>query len=242
VTHSHPRRSLEDHKEDHLEDQVVADAPLPIETELKDSLIDLEPVKEPLLTLEEPETSGVTHPPQVSPPPLPEPHRFVAAELSEAHRAKLFAQIKSPAQRAGLDPEKLLNEQLVACERWSHKDNKKDKFRDCWLATLQRQWIGKKIKELADNPKKPAGPSGLTYQQVETIYRDFWNEAHGLARLDCSFVTKDQERLIEKTYKTFAKNENDFLEFLRKQDPHQFNKQWIQIWMQFKQIESEAAR
>jgi hypothetical protein len=246
ITHSNKlhhitKRNLKDHNLK-VTERVVADAPLPIETELKDSLIDLEPVKEPLLTLEEPETPDLTHPPQFREPPLPEPHRFVAAELSEAHRAKLFAQIKSPAQRAGLDPEKLLNEQLVACERWSHKDNKKDKFRDCWLATLQRQWIGKKIKELADNPKKPAGPSGLTYQQVETIYRDFWNEAHGLARLDCSFVTKDQERLIEKTYKTFAKNENDFLEFLRKQDPHQFNKQWIQIWMQFKQIESEAAR
>jgi hypothetical protein len=242
VAVDYPRRSLEDHKEDHLEDQVVADAPLPTESLLKDSLIELEPVKEPLEPLEEPESSGVTHPPQVSPPPLPKPHRFVAAELSEAHRAKLLAQIKSPAQRAGLDPEKLLNEQLAACERWSHKDNKKDKFRDCWLATLQRQWIGKKIKELAENPKKPAGPSGLTYPQVETIFRDFWNEAHGLSRLDCSFVSKDQEPLIEKTYKTFARNENDFLEFLRKQDPHQFNKQWIQIWMQFKQIESEATK
>ena len=242
VTHSHPRRSLEDHKEDHLEDQVVADAPLPTEPLSKDSLIDLDSVKEPLETLAEPETSDLTQPPQVPPPPLPKPHRFLAAELSEAHRAKLLAQIKSLAQRAGLDPEKLLNEQLAACERWSHKDNKKDKFRDCWLATLQRQWIGKKIKELAANPKKPAGPSGLTYPQVETIFRDFWNEAHGLSRLDCRFVTEKQEPFIEKTYKTFAKNENDFLEFLRKQDPHQFNKQWIQIWMQFKQIESETAK
>jgi hypothetical protein len=221
---------------------IVADAPLPTEPELKDSLIDLELLKEPLETLEEPESFGVTQPPQVPLPPLPEPHRFLAAELSAEHRAKLLAQIKSPAQRAGLDAEKLLNEQLAACERWSHKDNKKDKFRDCWLATLQRQWIGKKIKELAENPKKPAGPSGLTYLQVETIFRDFWNEAHGLSRLDCSFVTKDQEPFIEKTYKTFAKNEDDFLEFLRKQDPHQFNKQWVQIWMVFKQIESEAAK
>jgi hypothetical protein len=242
VAVDYPRRSLEDQLEDHLEDQVVADAPLPTEPLLKDSLIDLELVKEPLETLEEPESSGVTQPPQVPPPPLPEPHRFLAAELSAEHRAKLLAQIKSPAQRAGLDAEKLLNEQLAACERWSHKDNKKDKFRDCWLATLQRQWIGKKIKELAANPKKPAGPSGLTYQQVETIFRDFWNEAHGLSRLDCRFVTKDQEPFIEKTYKTFAKNEDDFLEFLRKQDPHQFNKQWVQIWMVFKQIESEAAK
>lgn len=221
---------------------IVADAPLPTEPELKNPLIDLDSVKEPFETLEEPETFGVTHPPQFRESPLPEPHRFVAAELSAEHRAKLLAQIKSPAQRAGLDPEKLLNEQLAACERWSHKDNKKDKFRDCWLATLQRQWIGKKIKELAENPKKPAGPSGLTYLQVETIFRDFWNEAHGLSRLDCRFVTEKQEPFIEKTYKTFARNENDFLEFLRKQDPHQFNKQWIQIWMQFKQIESEAAK
>jgi len=221
---------------------IVADAPLPTESLLKNPLIDLEPVKEPFKTLEEPEISGVTQPPQFREPPLPEPHRFVAAELSAEHRAKLLAQIKSPAQRAGLDPEKLLNEQLAACERWSHKDNKKDKFRDCWLATLQRQWIGKKIKELAENPKKPAGPSGLTYPQVETIFRDFWNEAHGLSRLDCRFVTKDQEPFIEKTYKTFAKNEDDFLEFLRKQDPHQFNKQWVQIWMVFKQIESEVAK
>lgn len=223
-------------------ESIVADAPLPIEPLLKESLIDLDSVKEPFETLAEPETSDVTQPPQFREPPLPEPHRFVAAELSEAHRAKLLAQIKSPAQRAGLDPEKLLSEQLAACERWSHKDNKKDKFRDCWLATLQRQWIGKKIKELAANPKKPVGPSGLTYPQVETIFRDFWNEAHGLSRLDCRFVTEKQEPFIEKTYKTFARNENDFLEFLRKQDPHQFNKQWIQIWMQFKQIESEAAK
>jgi hypothetical protein len=235
------KRNLKDHNLK-VTERVVADAPLPTETELKDSLIDLEPVKEPLETLAEPETSDLTQPPQVREPPLPEPHRFLAAELSAEHRAKLLAQIKSPAQRAGLDPEKLLNEQLAACERWSHKDNKKDKFRDCWLATLQRQWIGKKIKELAENPKKPAGPSGLTYPQVETIFRDFWNEAHGLSRLDCSFVSKDQEPLIEKTYKTFARNENDFLEFLRKQDPHQFNKQWVQIWMQFKQIELETAK
>jgi hypothetical protein len=227
---------------DNYNTSIVADAPLPTEPLLKDSLTDLDSVKEPLETLEEPETSGGTHPPQFREPPLPEPHRFLAAELSAEHRAKLLAQIKSPAQRAGLDPEKLLNEQLAACEQWSHKDNKKDKFRDCWLATLQRQWIGKKIKELAENPKKPAGPSGLTYPQVETIFRDFWNEAHGLSRLDCSFVSKDQEPFIEKTFKTFAKNENDFLEFLRKQDPHQFNKQWIQIWMQFKQIESEATK
>ena len=235
------KRNLKDHNLK-VTERVVADAPLPTEPLLKNPLIDLDSVKEPLEPLEEPETSGVTQPPQFREPPLPEPHRFVAAELSAEHRAKLLAQIKSPAQRAGLDAEKLLNEQLAACERWSHKDNKKDKFRDCWLATLQRQWIGKKIKELAENPKKPAGPSGLTYPQVETIFRDFWNEAHGLSRLDCSFVSKDQEPFIEKTYKTFAKNEDDFLEFLRKQDPHQFNKQWVQIWMQFKQIESEAAK
>jgi hypothetical protein len=49
----------------------VADAPLPTETELKDSLLDLEPVKEPLDTLEEPVTSDLTQPPKVSPPPLP---------------------------------------------------------------------------------------------------------------------------------------------------------------------------
>jgi len=235
------KRNLKDHNLK-VTERVVADAPLPTETKLKNSLTDLEPVKEPLQTLEEPETSDLTLPPQFREPPLPEPHRFLAAELTAEHRAKLLAQIKSPAQRAGLDPEKLLNEELAACERWSHKDNKKDKFRDCWLATLQRQWIGKKIKELAENPKKPVGPSGLSYMQVETIFRDFWNEAHGLSRLDCRFVTKDQEPFIEKTYKTFAKNEDDFLEFLRKQDPHQFNKQWVQIWMVFKQIESEAAK
>jgi hypothetical protein len=210
----------------------VADAPLPTEPLLKNPLIDLDSVKEPFEIQEAPPIPAAP----------PKAHRFLAAELSAEHRAKLLAQIKSPAQRAGLDPEKLLNEQLAACERWSHKDNKKDKFRDCWLATLQRQWIGKKIKELADSPKKPAGPSGLTYPQVETIFRDFWNEAHGLSRLDCRFVTKDQEPFIEKTYKTFAKNEDDFLEFLRKQDPHKFNKQWVQIWMQFKQIELETAK
>jgi hypothetical protein len=71
VTHSHPRRSLEDQLEDHLEDQVVADAPLPTEPLLKDSLIDLDSVKEPLETLAEPETFGVTQPPRDSAPPLP---------------------------------------------------------------------------------------------------------------------------------------------------------------------------
>jgi hypothetical protein len=87
VTHSHPRRSLEDHKEDHLEDQVVADAPLPTETELKDSLIDLEPVKEPIDTLAEPESSGVTQPPQVSPPPLPKKKTRTAPDWSQVQAA-----------------------------------------------------------------------------------------------------------------------------------------------------------
>jgi hypothetical protein len=50
---------------------IVADAPLPTETELKDSLIDLDSVKEPLETLEEPEISDLTHPPRDSAPPLP---------------------------------------------------------------------------------------------------------------------------------------------------------------------------
>lgn len=82
VTHSHPRRSLEDHKEDHLEDQVVAAAPLPTEPLLKNPLIDLEPVKEPLETLEEPETFGVTQPPQVSPPPLPKKKKASSRKTS----------------------------------------------------------------------------------------------------------------------------------------------------------------
>ena len=50
---------------------IVADAPLPTEPLLKDSLIDLDSVKEPLETLEEPETSDLTQPPRDSPPPLP---------------------------------------------------------------------------------------------------------------------------------------------------------------------------
>jgi len=50
---------------------IVADAPLPTEPELKNPLIDLDSVKEPLETLEEPETSDLTQPPRDSPPPLP---------------------------------------------------------------------------------------------------------------------------------------------------------------------------
>ncbi len=50
---------------------IVADAPLPTEPELKNPLIDLDSVKEPLETLEEPETLDVTQPPRDSAPPLP---------------------------------------------------------------------------------------------------------------------------------------------------------------------------
>jgi hypothetical protein len=50
---------------------IVADAPLPTEPELKNPLIDLDSVKEPLETLEEPEISDLTHPPRDSAPPLP---------------------------------------------------------------------------------------------------------------------------------------------------------------------------
>jgi hypothetical protein len=56
---------------DNYNTSIVADAPLPTESLLKDSLIDLELVKEPLETLEEPESSGATHPPRDSAPPLP---------------------------------------------------------------------------------------------------------------------------------------------------------------------------
>ena len=82
---------------DNYNNSTVADAPLPTETELKDSLIDLEPVKEPLETLAEPESSGGTHPPQVSPPPLPKkkkaPSRktsFPSPEYWEAATPKLI--------------------------------------------------------------------------------------------------------------------------------------------------------
>ena len=93
----HPRRSLEDHKEDHLEDQVVADAPLPTETELKNSLIDLEPVKEPVDTLAEPEPSDVTHPPRDSAPPLPKKKK---ARIKEP-------QSLCPAPSVWLTPERM---------------------------------------------------------------------------------------------------------------------------------------
>ena len=75
------KRNLKDHNLK-VTERVVADAPLPTETELKDSSTDLEPVKEPLETLAEPETFGVTQPPQVSPPPLPKKKKALSRKTS----------------------------------------------------------------------------------------------------------------------------------------------------------------
>jgi hypothetical protein len=61
---------------------IVADAPLPTKTLLKDSLIDLDSVKEPLETLAEPESSGVTQPPRDSAPPLPEKKKAASRNTS----------------------------------------------------------------------------------------------------------------------------------------------------------------
>jgi len=68
--HHITERNLKDHNLK-VTERVVADAPLPTESLLRDSLIDLDSVKEPLKTLEEPESFGVTQPPQVPLPPLP---------------------------------------------------------------------------------------------------------------------------------------------------------------------------
>jgi hypothetical protein len=75
ITHSNKlhhitERNLKDHNLK-VTESIVADAPLPTETELKDSLTNLEPVKEPLETLAGPESSGVTQPPRDFAPPLP---------------------------------------------------------------------------------------------------------------------------------------------------------------------------
>jgi hypothetical protein len=91
ITHSNKlhhitKRNLKDHNLK-VTERVVADAPLPTEPELKNSLIDLEPVKEPLETLAEPESSGVTHPPQVSPPPLPKKKTRTAPDWSQVQAA-----------------------------------------------------------------------------------------------------------------------------------------------------------
>jgi len=56
---------------DNYNTSIVADAPLPIKIELKDSLTDLDFVKEPFETLGEPESLDVTLPPRDSAPPLP---------------------------------------------------------------------------------------------------------------------------------------------------------------------------
>lgn len=64
ITHSNKlhhitERNLKDHNLK-VTESIVADAPLPTEPELKNPLIDLDSVKEPLETLEEPETSDLT--------------------------------------------------------------------------------------------------------------------------------------------------------------------------------------
>ena len=75
ITHSNKlhhitKRNLKDHNLK-VTERVVADAPLPIKIELKDSLTDLDSVKEPFETLGEPESLDVTLPPRDSAPPLP---------------------------------------------------------------------------------------------------------------------------------------------------------------------------
>jgi hypothetical protein len=90
------KRNLKDHNLK-VTESIVADAPLPTETELKNPLIDLDSVKEPLETLAEPETFGVTHPPQVSPPPLPKKKK---AQIKEH-------QSLCPAPSVWLTPERM---------------------------------------------------------------------------------------------------------------------------------------
>ena len=101
ITHSNKlhhitERNLKDHNLK-VTESIVADAPLPTEPELKNPLTDLEPVKEPFQTLEEPETSDLTQPPRDFAPPLPKkkkaPSRktcFPSPEFWEAATPKLI--------------------------------------------------------------------------------------------------------------------------------------------------------
>jgi len=80
------KRNLKDHNLK-VTESIVADAPLPTETELKDSLIDLDSVKEPLETLAEPEISDLTQPPRDFAPPLPKKKIRTAPDWSQVQAA-----------------------------------------------------------------------------------------------------------------------------------------------------------
>jgi hypothetical protein len=123
-----------------------------------------------------------------APPPLepileqpiktPEPTRFVASELPSEDRAKLLALLKGPASVHGFDPEKRLQEILQRAEAWSCSGTDKKKFRVSWFETLKRQFVGREIKALATKQKTPASQTGLSKQQIETLWDLGWRYYH----------------------------------------------------------------
>ena len=185
--HSEGQIVINKNKKEVIESTAPADAPAP-SSPLKDLLSTDSGIKESFTTedtesssLEKPE-SVIGEAPPISPTPPgegPEPRRFVVAELSEADRSKLLAQLKGPATLAGKDPEKLLAEILGRAEAWSNTGTDKKKFRPSWYETLKRQFVGKEIKALsARTAKAPASQTGLSRDQIDTLWDLGWKDHH----------------------------------------------------------------
>lgn len=175
-------------------------------------------------------------------PSLSEPHRFVVSELTSEQRATLLALLDGPARLGGHDPAKVLDSLLADCQRYSNGGNDKKRFRVCWFETLKRQFVGKKIKDWAARPARPLGASGLTYQQQQTCFRDFWNEAHGLDRPDLSWVNKQQGVFLQKLMGRFGGSEDAYVEILAKKRPDQFDYQFSYFANAIKELEKELAK
>lgn len=167
------------------------------------------------------------------------PHHFIKTEFTSEQMATLLRLLEVPARNAGKDPRKILDELLVDLERWSHKSTAKKHLRPCWFKTFKQQWVGKKLKELSARPAKPLGPSGLTFQQQQTCFRDFWNEAHGLDRPDLSWVTKEQAAFLQKLMGRLHGSENAYVEMLAKKRSDQFDFQFRDFATAIKELESE---
>lgn len=175
-------------------------------------------------------------------PSLSKPHRFVVSELTLEQRATLLALLDGPARLGGHDPEKVLDGLLADCQKYSNGGNDKKRFRPCWFETLKRQFVGKKIKDWAARPARPLGASGLTYQQQQTCFRDFWNEAHGLDRPDLSWVTKEQGAFLQKLMGRLCGTEAAYVEVLARKRSDQFDYQCRDFTNAIKELEQELAK
>lgn len=165
VAVDYPRRSLEDHKEDQLEDQVVADAPLPTESLLKNPLIDLDSVKEPLEIHEAP-------PIPAAPPKAQKVVTWddVRSMVTDEEWAAIETWID---YRANVHKKKKPTTPLAV--KKSIKGHGKFLCRAIQYS-MEKKWEG---IELPDSIKNASiSKTGLTKEQIDTLWDLGWKHYH----------------------------------------------------------------